>query len=96
MYGTIARLYAKPDMLDTLREVMERTERVPIDGAVFVYVYHLDNEPNVLMMAVGFESKEKYVANAQSPDQHTRFMEMMSYLEREPEWYDGEIVMAAT
>jgi hypothetical protein len=47
-------------------------------------------------MAVVFENKESYFANANSPEQHQRFLQMMSVLESEPEWHDGNVVFATT
>ena len=44
------------------------------------------------MLAVGFKDKEAYVANAQSPEQHERYLQMIEHLESEPEWQDGEII----
>jgi hypothetical protein len=41
-----------------------------------------------------FHSKESYVANAESPEQHARFMLLMTALESEPEWHDGTVVFA--
>jgi hypothetical protein len=41
-----------------------------------------------------FDSKESYFANANSPEQHTRFMQLMTVLENEPEWHDGTVVYA--
>jgi len=39
-----------------------------------------------------FESKEAYVANAGSPEQHQRYLRMREMLVSDPEWHDGEII----
>jgi quinol monooxygenase YgiN len=91
MYGTIARAKVKSGALEALQSIAEaETERAP--GYVAQYVYQMDDDPNELYIAVIFESKEAYVANAQSPEQHARFEKMMECFTAEPEWHDGEIV----
>lgn len=93
MYGTIARLKTKPGAVEALRTLAEQADQPP--GAVAEYVYQTDDDPNELWLVVMFESKEAYHANAQSPEQHARFEQMMQWLTEEPEWHDGEIVHAA-
>lgn len=39
-----------------------------------------------------FESREAYRANAASPEQHQRFLQLRALLEADPEWHDGAIV----
>ena len=41
-----------------------------------------------------FESKEAYWANAQSPEQHERFLRLRSLFLEDPEWHDGAIISA--
>ncbi len=94
MYGTVARMRAKPGMEQQLIAVASETESVPVPGAVAVYVYQMDADPREFMLAVVFDSRETYIANAQSPDQHERFLQLMTCLEAEPEWHDGHIVYA--
>jgi hypothetical protein len=43
-------------------------------------------------MAVMFDSKESYFANANSPQQNQEYQNMMKFLAEEPEWHDGEII----
>lgn len=95
MYGTIARLRAKPGMEQQLMTVASETESVRVPGQVAVYVYQMDADPRDFMLAVIFDSQESYVANAQSPDQHQRFLQLMTCLEAEPEWHDGHIVFSS-
>ena len=61
-------------------------------GYVGLTAYRFDADPNELLMAVVFESKEAYWANAESPEQNARYREMLELLESEPGWQDGEIV----
>ncbi len=46
------------------------------------------------MVAVVFESREAYRANAESSEQHQRYLEMRELLAEDPEWFDGEVVHA--
>jgi quinol monooxygenase YgiN len=69
-------------------------EAAKVPGTVAVYIYRMDADPNEYYLAVVFESREAYLANADSPEQDARYRQVLSLLEREPEWHDGEIVYA--
>lgn len=92
MYGTVARLRMKPGAQAQIEEMRRTMEAARVPGFVATYMYRMDADPNEYYMAVIFTSKEAYQANANSPEQHARFQQMMQMLEREPEWHDGEIV----
>lgn len=91
MYGTIARMKVKPGGLEALKQIGE-TDRTMPPGMVTQYVYQMDADPNELYLVVVFESKEAYVANAQSPEQHAQYEKLRAWFEADPEWHDGEIV----
>jgi heme-degrading monooxygenase HmoA len=92
MYGTVARMRVKPGAESQLREQMKDYEALKIPGFVTTYVYQMDSDPNEYYMAVIFDSKDAYRANAESPEQDTRYREMLQSLQSPPEWHDGEIV----
>jgi quinol monooxygenase YgiN len=92
MYGTVAKMRAKHGHVGGL-ELVARGAEMP-KGAVGLYVFRSDADPDELWMIAIFESKDAYFANARSPEQHERFLTLMNYLEKEPEWHDGEIVFA--
>jgi quinol monooxygenase YgiN len=94
MYGTIARLRAKPGAHEQLMDVgsQDPVRRVP--GFVAQYVYRSDVDPNEYWLAVVFESKEAYRANAASAAQDTSYQRLRAFLADDPEWHDGEIVSA--
>lgn len=92
MYGTVARIRVKPGAESQLREQMEQYNAVKVPGFVTTYVYRTDANPNEYYMAVIFDSKDAYWANANSPEQDARYREMMTSLDAEPEWHDGEII----
>ena len=94
MYGTVAKMRVKAGAEEAFLRVTEEIEGVPVPGIVAVYVYQMDADSRDYYMVVMFESKESYVANANSAEQHERFMQLMTVLESEPEWHDGAVVYA--
>ncbi len=91
-YGTVAKMRVKPGMMDQLMKLTSEEDMLGIPGYVATIVYQMDSDPNELMMAVVFESKEAYVKNAESPDQDARYQEFVKVLEGAPEWMDGTVV----
>jgi len=96
MYGTVARMHVKPGSGDRLNQIARDFEQARVPGFVASYAYQMDADPNEYLLAVIFDSKASYRANAESPDQNARFIDMMALLEREPEWHDGEIVAVSS
>lgn len=92
MYGTVAHMRVKRGAEAQFRQVVEAYENVVVPGQVASFAYQMDRDSNEFYLAVIFESREAYHANAQHPEQHQRFMQLMQVLESEPEWNDGEIV----
>ncbi len=95
MYGTVARMRAKPGVETQLAEQMRQFEQAHVEGSLGSYVYQMDSDPAEYYLAVIFTSKEAYMANAGSPEQDARYRQLLSFLEGPPEWHDGEIVYAA-
>lgn len=92
MYGTVARLQIRPGTEAQLMALSEEYAATTVPGYRGEYVYRLDNEPNTYMMAVLFDSRDAYLANAQSPEQHARYLKFRELLASDPEWHDGEII----
>jgi len=92
MYGTVARMRAKPGSGDLLAEIGKQLEGDRPPGMVSVFVYRMDANPDEYMMAVAFESKGAYEVNAASEEQDRRYRQLRELLESDPEWNDGEIV----
>ena len=92
MYGTVARMRMKPGSEDALRKMNEEYESLDVPGYVGMTLYRMDSNPNELYLAVVFETREQYQANAQSPEQDARYRKMLELLDGEPEWHDGEVV----
>lgn len=93
MYGTIARVQTSPDKVSELRALARSMDTAP--GQIGRYVFRMDADPGELWLVGIFESKDAYWANAHSPEQHQRFMDLRALLSSDPEWHDGEIVDAA-
>jgi quinol monooxygenase YgiN len=93
MYGTIARVKIDPTKIEELTTLGDSMGTAP--GQVAGYVYRMDADPGELFLVAVFESKEAYWANAQSSEQHERFMQLRALLLEDPEWHDGEIVSTA-
>jgi len=94
MYGTVAHMRIKRGAEGKFQQVAQEIEGERAPGQIAVYVYQMDRDSREFYMAVIFESREAYHANAQSPEQHQRFLKLMEMLEAEPEWNDGEIIFA--
>jgi quinol monooxygenase YgiN len=91
MYGTVARMRAKPGAEAQLMALSGEFQG-QIPGLVNTYVYRADGEPDTYWMAVIFTDKDAYHRNAQSPEQDARYQQMRALLAADPEWHDGEIV----
>jgi hypothetical protein len=96
MYGTVARLRAKPGTQAEMSALAREMEAVTIPGQVAGYLYQLDAAVDEYYMAVAFESKAAYVANANSPEQDVRYRRLRALLVADPEWHDGEVVSVSS
>jgi antibiotic biosynthesis monooxygenase (ABM) superfamily enzyme len=92
VYGTVAHMRIKPGAEAKLLQLMRDFEALNIPGYAFERIYRLDADSDTYVVVVGFDSKEAYLANANSPEQHARYLEYRELLSAEPEWHDGEIV----
>jgi heme-degrading monooxygenase HmoA len=93
MYGTIARLQVRPGMeSQLLEEARAEDEQANMPGYINTFVYRMDSEPDIYYMAVLFEDKESYQANANSPEQHERYLRIRELLTADPEWHDGQVI----
>jgi quinol monooxygenase YgiN len=94
MYGTVARLRAKPGAEKKLLEMTKSESGLQIPGFISQYVYRMNADPNEFYLVVIFKDKQTYVANADSPEQDARYREFRALLEKDPDWHDGEVVYA--
>jgi heme-degrading monooxygenase HmoA len=92
MYGTVAKLKIAPGDEAKMIELMNSGDMANIPGLISSTCYKLDSGGDAYILAVVFESKASYVANAQSPEQNARYQKMRALLAADPEWMDGEII----
>jgi heme-degrading monooxygenase HmoA len=92
MYGTVARIKLQPGKEAEMIAETQGYESLNIDGFVATAVYRADSGDNEYWLAVIFKSKEKYRANAESPEQDARFQKLAALMAGEPEWHDGEVI----
>lgn len=90
LYGTIAKMKVLPGKEEDLKNM---GQQLP-PGLVFEHIFKLDSGDNEYMMVVGFESKEAYKANADSPEMNKSYLEYRKFLAADPEWHDGDIVQS--
>jgi quinol monooxygenase YgiN len=95
MYGTVAKFRIKAGSEGKLRELVQSYESLKIPGHKSTTVYRMDSNPNEFYMAVIFNDKDSYTKNADSPEQDSRYRQMVALLEGDPEWHDGEIIYSA-
>jgi heme-degrading monooxygenase HmoA len=94
VYGTVARMRLKPGAEGQMKALMAEYEGLKIPGYRGELIYRGDRDPDEYFMAVLFDSKETYLANANSPEQHQRYQRYRQLLVADPEWHDGEVVFS--
>ena len=94
MYGTIARFRIKPGVKDEFIKTMDSFGGASIAGWMADYYFQMDRDSNEFYLVAIFKDKETYLANADSPQQHERYLAFRSFLENDPEWHDGFILSA--
>jgi len=95
MYGTIARLHVRPGAETQLQEALAAIRSRQAHGFVASYLYRMDEDPDVLMLAVLFADRETYHRNADDPAQDRDYRVMRELLDSDPEWHDGEVVWSS-
>lgn len=95
MYGTVARMRAKPGAEKRLVALAREYDEIDVPGFIATYIYRLDDGENDYYMAVVFEDRASYRRNADDPEQDKRYRRMRELLELDPKWHDGEIVWAS-
>ena len=92
MYGTVARMKVKAGSEQAFMDMMSQYNQMKIPGYLGTFAYRMDSDPREVWLAVFFDSKASYDANAESPEQDARYQQMVATLDGEPEWHDGEIM----
>ena len=94
MYGTIAHFRIKPGTREEFIRTMDTFGDAVIDGWVADYYFQMDRDSDEFYLVAVFKDRETYGMNADSPDQHERYLKFRSFLVEDPKWNDGEIVSA--
>jgi quinol monooxygenase YgiN len=94
MYGTIARFRLKPGTKEQFIETVDSMGSAVIPGWMVDYYFQMDSDSDEFYLVAVFRDKETYLANADSPEQHERYLKLRSFLVADPEWHDGAIVSA--
>jgi hypothetical protein len=94
MYGTIARFWIRPGVKDEFIKTMDGFGDAVIAGWVADYYFQLDNDSEEFYLVAIFQDKQSYQSNANSAEQHKRYLAFRSFLIDDPEWHDGFILSA--
>jgi len=94
MYGTIARFRIKPGVKDEFVRAMDSLGDAVIAGWMADYYFQMEKTPDEFYLVAIFKDKEAYMANADSADQHERYLVFRPYLTDDPEWHDGFVLSA--
>lgn len=89
MYGTVARLRFEPANLSGIIGVLRSHDMTGVDGFVSAEVV-AGSTPGEAWLVARFRDAAAYAANADSPGQNARYLELRSLLSADPEWHDGE------
>jgi len=92
MYGTIARFRIKPGVREEFVKAMDGFGEAAIPGWIADYYFQMNNDPDEYYLIALFSDRETYTANADSAEQHERYLVFRSFLAGDPEWHDGSIV----
>jgi heme-degrading monooxygenase HmoA len=97
MFGSIYRMHPKPgkemDIADQFRR-WDRERRSAVPGAVAGYLFRPKSAPDELIGFAVFDSEANYRRNAEDPAQDEWYRGLRQMLEADPEWNDGDILVA--
>ena len=98
MYGTIFKMTVKSGQAGAVEKLFaewERERQPNVKGAIGGLLLRPDNRPDELFGAAVFKDKDSYMANAGDPEQDGWYRRLRELLETDPEWRDGEYLMAS-
>jgi hypothetical protein len=97
MFGTIYRMRPKPDeegrIADHFRR-WERERRPIVDGMVSGYLFRPKAGSRDLIGVTVFDSEASFRKNADDPDQARWDRSLREMLDDDPEWNDGDVLVA--
>jgi len=93
MYGTVARMRLKPGAEERMEALMAEQYGPQVAGFKGRVVYRSNRDPNEYWLAVVFESRDAFAANAGSPEY--RDLPYLELLDSSLEWHDGEVAYSS-
>ena len=78
-----------------LEELSRKFESRDVGGWISTNIYRAKDQPGEYWISIVFRDESSHRKNANDPIQGQWFRELMSLLESEPEWHDGEVVHMA-
>ena len=97
MFGTIFRMQPKPGQEPAIAEHLrrwERERRPEADGAVAAYLFKSREHAGELTAVAVFDSEANYRKNSEAPAQDRWYRQLREMLEKDPEWNDGDVLVA--
>lgn len=94
MYGTIAHFRIRPGTRDEFIKAMDSFGDAVIPGWMADYYFQTNRDSDEFYLVAIFKDRETYQANADSPQQHERYLKFRSFLVDDPTWNDGVVVSA--
>jgi hypothetical protein len=94
MFGTIAIMKPRKGKEDAVSDMFEQwwdVRRPKVKGAIASTVYRNPKNAEELMMALVFDTRENYEANAADPEQIEWYQRLLVLLEDLPRYIDSEI-----
>jgi quinol monooxygenase YgiN len=97
MFGTIYQMKPRAGQEQAIAEHLrrwERERRPSVKGAVAGYLFRSKDRPDTLIGVAVFDSEASYKANADDPAQGRWYQQLRELLDADPEWNDGDILVA--
>ena len=97
MFGSIYRMKPRPGQEANIAAHFrrwERERRPATGGAVGGYLFRPKSNPAELIGVAVFDSEDSYMKNANDPMQDQWFRDLRQMLEGDPEWNDGDVLVA--
>lgn len=97
MFGSIYRMKPLPGQEANIAahyRRWERERRPAVGGAVGGYLFRPKAGAGELIGVAVFDSEDSYLKNADDPKQDEWYRDLRQMLESDPEWSDGDILVA--
>lgn len=97
MFGTIYRMRPKSGQEQAIAEHFrrwDRERRPAVVGALAGYLLKSKTRPSELLGVAVFDSEAHYRKNADDPAQDRWYQQLREMLETDPDWNDGDVLVA--